>query len=110
MSTVLSVNLSQSHYRIVVQVVNENDNRPNFLPETIQPFTISEVKHGPLQVPNQKTERQRENWENQDQYTINLSSVVTQFYPTQLQGNEPSQSFNTSVLLSGSLHRGKVQV
>ncbi|XP_023282912.1 cadherin-related family member 5-like isoform X3 [Seriola lalandi dorsalis] len=33
----------QSQYRILVEIVNENDNRPNFLPETIQPFTISEA-------------------------------------------------------------------
>ncbi|XP_070785444.1 protocadherin-15 [Enoplosus armatus] len=33
----------QSQYRILVEIVNENDNRPNFLEETIQPFTISEL-------------------------------------------------------------------
>lgn len=33
----------QSQYRILVEIVNENDNRPKFLKETIQPFTISEV-------------------------------------------------------------------
>ncbi|XP_030295055.1 protocadherin-15 isoform X1 [Sparus aurata] len=33
----------QSQYRILVEIVNENDNRPNFLQETIQPFTISEL-------------------------------------------------------------------
>nr|XP_046235491.1 protocadherin-15 [Scatophagus argus] len=33
----------QSRYRILVEIVNENDNRPNFLEETIQPFTISEL-------------------------------------------------------------------
>lgn len=34
----------QSHYRILVEIVNENDNRPNFQQETIEPFTVSEVK------------------------------------------------------------------
>ncbi|XP_070848734.1 protocadherin-15 [Chaetodon trifascialis] len=33
----------QSQYRILVEIVNENDNRPNFLEETIHPFTISEL-------------------------------------------------------------------
>ncbi|XP_071358635.1 cadherin-related family member 5 isoform X2 [Trachinotus anak] len=33
----------QSQFRILVEIVNENDNRPNFLQETIQPFTISEL-------------------------------------------------------------------
>ncbi|XP_053169834.1 cadherin-related family member 5 [Scomber japonicus] len=33
----------QSQYRILVQILNENDNRPNFLPETIQPFSVSEL-------------------------------------------------------------------
>ncbi|XP_028254589.1 cadherin-related family member 5 [Parambassis ranga] len=33
----------QSHYRILVEILNENDNTPNFLQETIQPFTISEL-------------------------------------------------------------------
>lgn len=33
----------QSQYRILVEIVNENDNRPNFLQDTIQPFTFSEV-------------------------------------------------------------------
>ncbi|XP_019126719.2 cadherin-related family member 5 [Larimichthys crocea] len=33
----------QSQYRILVEIVNENDNRPKFLKETIQPFTISEL-------------------------------------------------------------------
>ncbi|XP_076578134.1 protocadherin-15 isoform X2 [Chaetodon auriga] len=33
----------QSQYRILVEIVNENDNRPNFVEETIHPFTISEL-------------------------------------------------------------------
>ncbi|XP_049423347.1 cadherin-related family member 5 [Epinephelus fuscoguttatus] len=33
----------QTQYRILVEIVNENDNTPNFLKETIQPFTISEL-------------------------------------------------------------------
>ncbi|XP_040008488.1 cadherin-related family member 5 [Xiphias gladius] len=33
----------QSQYRILVEIVNENDNRPNFLQDTIQPFTFSEL-------------------------------------------------------------------
>ncbi|TDG96431.1 hypothetical protein EPR50_G00228190 [Perca flavescens] len=33
----------QSRFRIVVEILNENDNRPNFLQETIQPFSISEL-------------------------------------------------------------------
>lgn len=33
----------QGNYRIVVEILNENDNKPNFLFETIQPFTISEL-------------------------------------------------------------------
>lgn len=39
----MSLNLFQSRYRIVVEILNENDNRPKFVPQTIQPFTISEV-------------------------------------------------------------------
>ncbi|XP_026218543.1 cadherin-related family member 5 [Anabas testudineus] len=35
-------NFVQIHNRILVEVENENDNRPNFLQETIQPFTIHE--------------------------------------------------------------------
>ncbi|XP_054862751.1 cadherin-related family member 5 isoform X2 [Amphiprion ocellaris] len=33
----------QSRYRLLVEILNENDNRPNFLQETIQPFTVSEL-------------------------------------------------------------------
>ncbi|XP_049892528.1 cadherin-related family member 5 [Epinephelus moara] len=33
----------QTQYRILVEIVNENDNTPNFLKDTIQPFTISEL-------------------------------------------------------------------
>ncbi|XP_062239012.1 cadherin-related family member 5 isoform X1 [Platichthys flesus] len=33
----------QSQFRILVEIVNENDNRPNFLQETIGPFSISEL-------------------------------------------------------------------
>ncbi|XP_005734273.1 cadherin-related family member 5 isoform X2 [Pundamilia nyererei] len=33
----------QGNYRILVEILNENDNKPNFLLETIQPFTISEL-------------------------------------------------------------------
>uniref|UniRef100_A0A3B5AZL7 Cadherin domain-containing protein n=1 Tax=Stegastes partitus TaxID=144197 RepID=A0A3B5AZL7_9TELE len=33
----------QGHFRLLVEILNENDNRPNFLQETIQPFTISEL-------------------------------------------------------------------
>ncbi|KAM7367467.1 hypothetical protein PAMP_015367 [Pampus punctatissimus] len=33
----------QSQYRILVEILDENDNKPNFLEETIQPFTISEL-------------------------------------------------------------------
>ncbi|XP_044198543.1 cadherin-related family member 5 [Thunnus albacares] len=33
----------QSQYRILVEILNENDNKPNFLEETIQPFTINEL-------------------------------------------------------------------
>ncbi|XP_078021399.1 cadherin-related family member 5 isoform X2 [Epinephelus lanceolatus] len=33
----------QTQYRILVEIINENDNTPNFLKETIQPFTISEL-------------------------------------------------------------------
>ncbi|XP_041820400.1 cadherin-related family member 5 [Chelmon rostratus] len=33
----------QSQYRILVEILNENDNKPNFLEETIHPFTISEL-------------------------------------------------------------------
>ena len=29
-----------------MEILNENDNKPNFLEETIQPFTINEVQHG----------------------------------------------------------------
>ncbi|MED6246241.1 hypothetical protein ATANTOWER_014806 [Ataeniobius toweri] len=36
-------NIKQSHYRILVEIQNENDNKPKFLEETIQPFSISEV-------------------------------------------------------------------
>ncbi|XP_047246189.1 cadherin-related family member 5 isoform X2 [Girardinichthys multiradiatus] len=35
--------IKQSHYRILVEIQNENDNKPKFLEETIQPFSISEV-------------------------------------------------------------------
>ncbi|XP_007544705.1 PREDICTED: protocadherin-9-like [Poecilia mexicana] len=35
--------IKQSHYRILVEILNENDNKPKFLEETIQPFSISEV-------------------------------------------------------------------
>ncbi|XP_032444972.1 cadherin-related family member 5 isoform X1 [Xiphophorus hellerii] len=35
--------IKQSHYRILVEILNENDNKPKFLEETIQPFIISEV-------------------------------------------------------------------
>uniref|UniRef100_A0A8P4GKB4 V-type proton ATPase subunit F n=2 Tax=Clupeocephala TaxID=186625 RepID=A0A8P4GKB4_DICLA len=30
-------------YRIVVEIVNENDNKPHFLEETIPPFTVNEL-------------------------------------------------------------------
>ncbi|XP_069580248.1 cadherin-related family member 5 [Brachyistius frenatus] len=33
----------QSRFRILVEVLNENDNKPHFLPETIQPLTVSEL-------------------------------------------------------------------
>ncbi|XP_051249083.1 protocadherin-15 isoform X8 [Dicentrarchus labrax] len=33
----------QSQYRIVVEIVNENDNKPHFLEETIPPFTVNEL-------------------------------------------------------------------
>ncbi|XP_035283077.1 cadherin-related family member 5-like [Anguilla anguilla] len=33
----------QSKYRIMVEILNENDNRPAFLEHTIQPFRISEL-------------------------------------------------------------------
>ncbi|XP_030633954.1 cadherin-related family member 5 isoform X2 [Chanos chanos] len=33
----------QSEYRIMIEILNENDNRPGFLPETIQPRYISEL-------------------------------------------------------------------
>ncbi|CAK6974005.1 cadherin-related family member 5 isoform X1 [Scomber scombrus] len=39
----LTVLCAQSQYRILVEILNENDNRPNFLPETIQPFSVSEL-------------------------------------------------------------------
>ncbi|XP_072258018.1 cadherin-related family member 5-like isoform X3 [Pyxicephalus adspersus] len=49
-SSVLLVTLSCSeesyatvHYRIIVQVLNENDNRPSFLEESILPQNISEL-------------------------------------------------------------------
>lgn len=74
----MSVNLSQIHNRILVEVENENDNRPNFLQETIQPFTIHEVKYEPFQAPSQKSRKTEGNWENQDQYTTDLSSGVTE--------------------------------
>ncbi|XP_023205621.1 cadherin-related family member 5-like isoform X2 [Xiphophorus maculatus] len=35
--------IKQSHYRILVEILNENDNKPKFLEGTIQPFIISEV-------------------------------------------------------------------
>ncbi|XP_054876777.1 cadherin-related family member 5 [Poeciliopsis prolifica] len=35
--------VKQSHYRILVEILNENDNKPKFLEESIQPFSISEV-------------------------------------------------------------------
>ena len=34
----------QSQFRLLVEILNENDNRPNFLKETVQPFSVSEVK------------------------------------------------------------------
>ncbi|XP_071389345.1 cadherin-related family member 5 [Centroberyx affinis] len=33
----------QSKYRIMVEILNENDNKPRFLEETIQPFYINEL-------------------------------------------------------------------
>uniref|UniRef100_A0A3Q2DD72 Cadherin domain-containing protein n=1 Tax=Cyprinodon variegatus TaxID=28743 RepID=A0A3Q2DD72_CYPVA len=36
-------NIKQSQYRILVEILNENDNKPKFLEATIQPFTVSEV-------------------------------------------------------------------
>ncbi|XP_062339051.1 cadherin-related family member 5 isoform X1 [Osmerus eperlanus] len=33
----------QSQYRIMVEIMNENDNRPRFLQRTVQPFFISEL-------------------------------------------------------------------
>ncbi|XP_036375535.1 cadherin-related family member 5-like [Megalops cyprinoides] len=33
----------QSEYRIMVEILNENDNRPAFLEHTVQPFSISEL-------------------------------------------------------------------
>ncbi|XP_061106677.1 cadherin-related family member 5-like [Conger conger] len=36
-------NTIQSEYRIMVEILNENDNRPAFLEHTIQPFHISEL-------------------------------------------------------------------
>ncbi|XP_069375943.1 cadherin-related family member 5 [Paralichthys olivaceus] len=33
----------QSQFRILVEIVNENDNRPNFLQETTGPFSVSEL-------------------------------------------------------------------
>ncbi|XP_022067919.2 cadherin-related family member 5 isoform X2 [Acanthochromis polyacanthus] len=33
----------QSRYRLLVEILNENDNQPKFLQETIQPFTVSEL-------------------------------------------------------------------
>ncbi|KAM6895728.1 cadherin-related family member 5 [Xenentodon cancila] len=33
----------QSHYRILVEILNENDNKPTFLEETIRPLSISEL-------------------------------------------------------------------
>jgi len=35
--------LFQSRYRIMVEILNENDNMPYFLEDTIQPRYISEV-------------------------------------------------------------------
>ncbi|KAM6986273.1 cadherin-related family member 5 [Aplochiton taeniatus] len=37
-------NVKQNQYRIVVEILNENDNKPRFLEKTIQPFHISELK------------------------------------------------------------------
>lgn len=34
---------SQSEYRIMVEILNENDNKPRFVERTIQPLYISEV-------------------------------------------------------------------
>lgn len=34
----------QSRYRILVEILDENDNKPKFLEETIRPLTVSEVK------------------------------------------------------------------
>lgn len=45
------MNWFQIHYRILVEILNENDNKPKFLEETIQPFSISEVKHRILGPP-----------------------------------------------------------
>ncbi|KAM8883907.1 cadherin-related family member 5 isoform 1-T1 [Synchiropus picturatus] len=36
-------NIRQCQYRILVEILNENDNKPSFLNETIQPVTISEL-------------------------------------------------------------------
>lgn len=35
--------LFQSRYRVMVEILNENDNMPHFLEDTIQPRYISEV-------------------------------------------------------------------
>ncbi|XP_056132691.1 cadherin-related family member 5 [Lampris incognitus] len=36
-------NVKRSQYRIIVEILNENDNKPLFLEKTIQPFSISEL-------------------------------------------------------------------
>ncbi|XP_068611630.1 cadherin-related family member 5 [Brachionichthys hirsutus] len=36
-------NVLQSHSRILVEILNENDNRPDFLPETVRPLAVSEL-------------------------------------------------------------------
>lgn len=40
--------LFQGRYRIMVEILNENDNMPYFLEDTIQPRYISEVNSGPF--------------------------------------------------------------
>uniref|UniRef100_A0A3Q3AC52 Cadherin-related family member 5-like n=1 Tax=Kryptolebias marmoratus TaxID=37003 RepID=A0A3Q3AC52_KRYMA len=35
--------IKHSHYKILVEILNENDNKPNFVLETVQPISISEM-------------------------------------------------------------------
>lgn len=96
----------QSQYRILVEIVNENDNRPNFLEETIQPFTVSEVKHAALTLISQPTHRSEQVclWAGESGFPLkhrpeNRSSgaVLILFYRTVVMKKELSQKAKLSL-------------